>query len=210
MCKKTTKIKKANIIHSICYRTLPVKTALRYSLSFFISGLIFIVVSSRITSDNIKSLLQIFSTTLIIFGIYSFPYLEIKEIEKFFNKFLLYTALLLFFIIYSMFWFAFCSVDTSNDYILLLIIPLSILEIVIMVPFINYTIKPIIDIISKISLEIKERAKKNEESAYITYLKSFCANVSIIVSFILTLITLLTTINNIFKPFELIEKIILS
>lgn len=205
MSNKTSKIKKATIFHSIYFKTLQVTKALRYSLSLFISGIIFMAFSSQINSDIIKSPLQILATILIILGIYSFPYLEIEKIDKFFNKFMLYLALFLFFLIYSMFWFALCSIDTSDKHILLFIVPLSIIEIVIMVPFINYTIKPIIDIISKISLEIKERAKKNEESAYVTYLKSFCANVSIVISFILTVITFLTTISSIINPSEIIS-----
>lgn len=206
MPNKTDKIRKANIFHSIRYKTLPIKTGLRYCISLFIAGLFFIAVSSRINSNIIQSTLQIISTFLFTVSIYLFPFLEFEKVDKFLNQFLKYIGLLLLSMVYSIFWFALCSLGT-NSYALFFVIPSSIIEIVIIVPFINFTIKPIIEIVAKISSEIKERSKNNGENPSMTYIKSFCANISVIISFILTLITFFTTINSIFHPLEMIDKI---
>lgn len=210
MRQKTPKIKKANVIHSVFLRTLPTKKALQYCLSLFISGIFFLIVSLRASSITIKTTLQIFSSFLIIISIYVFPFFEIEKIDNFFHKFILYMGLLLVFIIYTLFWCALCLVDTSDIRILLFIIPTSIIEVLLTLYCVNYTLKPIINIISNISSEIRKKAENNDnkDNKLLTYIKTFCANVSIIISFILTVITLLTTFSNIFKPFEIIEKLI--
>lgn len=212
MCKNHQKIKKATMLHSIYYRTLPIKTALRYFLSLFISGLFFLAVSLQANSITIQNTLQVFSSFLIIVSIYVFPFWEIEKVDKMLNSFFKYIGLLLIFIIYTILWLAFCSVDTTHGMILIFIIPMSIIEIALIFSCVNYTLKPIINIISNISSEIRKKAENNDnkENKLLTYIKTFCANVSIIISFILTVITFLTTISNIFKPFEIIEKMISS
>ncbi len=147
MSNNTNKIKKATILHSICYKTLSIKTSLRYCISLFIAGLFFIAVSSRINSNTIKITLQIISVALITLSIYLFSFLGFEKVDKFPIQFLKYVGLLLLFLVYSAFWFALCLVET-NDCALFLIIPFSIVEVIIIVPFINFTIKPIIEIVA--------------------------------------------------------------
>lgn len=201
-----TKIKKANIIDSIRYKTLPEKTLLRYCLSFFISGLIIIIVSSKVISSPIQNTLQVISSFLIIVGIYLFPYFEFDVIDKFLSNFLKYMGLLLITLILSPFWFELCSIETTNISVIIFVILASIIEAILLVSCINYTLKPIIGIASKISTIIKEKATENE-SIYITYLKTFSANASIIISFLLSLITLITTINGLINPEKILELI---
>ena len=200
------KIKKANIIDSIRYKTLPEKTLLRYCLSFFISGLIIMLVSTKVISLPIQNALQVISSFLIIVGIYLFPYFGFDVIDKFLSNFLKYMGLLLATLITSLFWYELCSAETNNSMILIFIIPASIIEVVLLISCINCTLKPIIGIASKISTIIKEKATE-KESIYITYLKTFSANASIIISFLLSLITLITTINSLINP-EIILKLI--
>lgn len=201
------KVIKATIIHSICYRTLPIPKALRYCLSFFISGLFFFIISfkSEINSYS-QSILQIFASLLIMISIYSFPYFEVEKIDKYVSSFLKYIGLLILFMLHSQFWYAFCSSETINNIIIVLTAILSITEIFIIVPLINCTLKPLLFVINKISSEIKDKAKSNEESCHITYIKTFCANVSIIISFVLTMITFFTTIGGLINPSEIIDK----
>ncbi|MBD5141957.1 MAG: hypothetical protein HDT25_11200 [Ruminococcus sp.] len=209
MENKSKKIKKANLIHSIAFKTLQFDRALRYSLSLFISGLIFLFVSFNIISEPIKSTLQIFACLSITLCIYLLPFFDTDKIDKFISKFICYTILSILFIVYTIFWFAFCNIDTATeDFFIIIIFIMSLIEIVSIVIVINNILKPIMYIISQISTILKKRAEENKERTFITYLKTVCANLSVIISFILTLITFVVTICNHVDPLEWINKII--
>lgn len=209
MDKRSKKIIIANTIHSIIFKTLQFNRALRYSLSFFISGLIFLFVSFNIISEPIKSILQIFACLSIILCIYVLPFFDIDKIDKFISRFIRYIGLSILFMIYTILWLAFCNVDTANEnYTVFIILPMSLIEMLIMVIAINNTLKPIMYIFSQISTMLKSRAEENKERTFITYLKTLCANLSVIISFILTLITFIVTICNHINPLEWINSII--
>lgn len=210
MGNKTKKIKKANMIHSIVFKTLQFDRALRYSLSLFISGLIFLFVSFSIISEPIKSTLQIFACLSIILCIYLLPFFDIDKIDKFISKFIRYMILTILFIVYTIFWLAFCNVDTATEgFAIVFILPMSLIEMIIMVLAINNTLKPIMYIFSQISIMLKSRAEENKERTFITYLKTLCANLSVIISFILTLITFVVTIYSHINPLEWANKIMI-
>lgn len=64
-------------------------------------------------------------------------------------------------------------------------------------------------IISQISIVLKKHAEENNERTFITYLKTLCADLSVIVSFILTIITFIITIYNHINPLEWADKIMI-
>lgn len=209
MENKSPKIKKANMIHSIVFKTLQFDRALRYSLSLFISGLIFLFVSFNIISEPIKNTLQMFAFFSILLCIYILPFFNAEKVEKFAQKFMQYMLFLIFFIVFTAFWIELCYIDTTNENIVLFIAPMSLVEIIIMVLIINLTLKPIMYIFSQISTMLKSRAEENEERTFITYLKTLCANLSVIISFILTIITFVVTICSHVDPLEWINKIMI-
>lgn len=208
MGNNSNKIKKANVIHSIVFKTLQFDRALRYSLSLFISGLIFLFVSFSISSSPIKNILQIFACLSILLCIYLLPFFDVDKIDKFISKFMGYIALSIFFILYTIFWLAFCSIDTATEgFAIIFILPMSLIEMIIMVVAINSTLKPIMYIFSQISELLKRRAEENKERTIITYLKTLCANLSVIISFILTVVTFVVTIYSHINPLEWANKI---
>lgn len=113
--------------------------------------------------------------------------------------------LLLFTLISTLAWINLCLIETFHSILLIVLIPISILEVILMILSINYTIKPILSIIHIISSTLSEKANSNKENIKITYIKSFCANTGIIISFILSIISFTATIKNLIEP--LIEKI---
>lgn len=213
MKNKFPKIIKANIFHSMVFKTLPFDRALRYSLSLFISGLFFFVVSFNMNSELITEILQILSCFSIALCIYLLPFFNAEKIEKFFSKFILYMFFSIIFVIYTFFWLALCKIDTTNvtneKVIVAIILPISILELMFMVITANNILKPIMYIFSQISIILKKRAAENKERTLITYLKTLCANLSVIVSFILTITTFIITIYNHINPLEWIDKIMI-
>lgn len=210
MNNKSKKIIKANPIHSIVFKTLQFDRALRYSLSLFISGLFFLFVSFNIISEPIKGILQIFACLSIVLCIYLLPFFDIDKIDKFISKFIRYMAFFILFIVYTIFWLAFCNVDTTNeDFTAVFILPMSLLELVIMVIAVNNILKPIMYIFSQISIILKKRAEENKERTFITYLKTLCANLSVIISFILTVVTFVITIYSHINPLEWTNKIMI-
>lgn len=210
MGNNSNKIKKANVIHSIVFKTLQFDRALRYSLSLFISGLFFLFVSFNIISEPIKITLQIFACLSIVLCIYLLPFFDIDKIDKFISKFIRYMMLLILFILYTFFWFAFCQIDTATaDFVIIIIFIMSLVELGSMVIAINNILKPIMYIFSQISIMLKNHAEKNKERIIITYLKTLCANLSVIISFILTLITFVVTICSHIDPLEWINKIMI-
>lgn len=206
---KPPKIIKANIFHSMLFKTLPFARALRYSLSLFISGMFFFVVSFDINSESITEILQILSCTSIILSIYLLPFFDVDKIEKFLSKFIIYMFVSIFFVIYTLVWLAFCKIDITNrKFIVFIILLMSILELAFMVIAANNILKPIMYIISQISIVLKKHAEENNERTFITYLKTLCADLSVIVSFILTVTTFIITIYNHINPLEWADKII--
>ena len=210
MNNNAPKIIKANTFHSIIFRTLQFDRALRYSLSLFVSGLFFFIFSFNIHSDLIKEVLQILSCISIFLCIYLLPFFNADKIEKFFRKLFLYMVFSIIFIIYTFLWLAICQINTSNEkFIVTIILPMSLLELVIMVVTANNILKPIMYIFSQISIILKKRAEENKEGTLITYLKTLCANLSVIISFILTVTTFIVTIYSHINPLEWANKIII-
>lgn len=99
----------------------------------------------------------------------------------------------------------FLDKDVFVSPLLFLIIPISIIDMILIIISINYTLKPIQSIFKYISYTLKSRANENKENPIITYLKSSCANIAVIISFILSVLSFLSTIWNYIKP--IIEKI---
>lgn len=122
-------------------------------------------------------------------------------------KFIGYFILISLTFIITFFLITFCFLDrdvlVSSPPIFVILI--AIIDMILIIISINYTLKPILSIFQHISYTLKARANENQESSIITYLKSFCANVAIIISFILSALSLLTTIWNYVKPIA--EKI---
>ena len=68
------------------------------------------------------------------------------------------------FIIYTFLWLAICQIDTSNErFIVTIILPMSLLELVIMVVTANNILKPIMYIFSQISIILKNVQKKTKK-----------------------------------------------
>ena len=205
MSKKKSVIKRGNIFHSIYYRTFEVKKSLRYCLSLFISGLLFFIVSLKVDSIALTNTLQVFASILLIFSGYIFPFWDFEKVDNFFRAFAKYLGFLYFFIIITVIWITLCF-NENNSKILIIIIPISLVEALVMISFFNFTLKPIIEIIGKISEEIKRKSEEtnndNNENKTFTYIKTICANVSFVISFILSILTLFTTVNNFVSLFH--------
>ena len=194
MTKK--KIIKPTIFHSIAFKTLSTKTALRYSISLFLTGIIFLFVSFHLNNNSSEHVLQIFSCFALILGIYILPFFEFDKIEKFLLRFVGYIILLIITLFVSAFWYSFCKIAVMDNLYLFLISLFSLVEFVLIVLCVNNTLNPIIEIIGKVTSTIKTNAESKSESKYLTYLKTFCANGSLIISFLISFFTLITTIQN--------------
>lgn len=204
MSKKESVIIKGNFFHSIYYRTFAITTSIRYCLSLFISGLLFFIVSLKVDSMDLTNILQVLASALLIISGYIFPFWNFEKADNFFRAFAKYLGLLYIFIIVTVIWITLCF-NENNSKILIIIVPITLLEAYVMIRFVNSTLKPIIEIIDRISKEIKKRVEEtnndNKENKSFTYIKTICANISFVISFILSVLTFFTTVNNILSSF---------
>lgn len=183
------------MIHSIVYRTYPPNKAIRYALTLFLIGLFLAFISFKyIDYDNTQNIVSILGVFLIFASFYIFPYINPDNIEKFLYKFLKYVILLVVCISYTLFWMK--LVSNNRNCITTLIF--TIFDIVLLVPTINFTIKPIFEIILTISSKIRKASINSGELKIWTNTKIALANIGIVVSFFISLLTLVTSVKNLF------------
>lgn len=194
------KIKKPNFIHRIKYRTFSNYELFRYSISCFISGMFFITISTKVEVEAIKNTLSIIGCFAIALSYYFFPF--IRDKENLFMKFTRYFMLMVATFLITLILIALCFIENSkySSNLLIIIIPTSIIDILLIIIFINYSLKPILLIFKNISTTVKTKAKKNKENPIVTYIKSSCLNISVIISFVLSIFSFLATIWNFIKP----------
>ncbi len=199
---RKNKIKRATFIHRLVYKTFPDSELLRYSVSCFIAGLFFVVISEKIELDIVKNILATIGCVPIALSYFLFPFIENKNKDKYVILFTKYFFLIILTFILTLVLISLCfqDKDVFVSHLLLFIIPISIIDIILIVISINYTLKPIQSIFKYISNTLKSKANENKENSVITYFKSSCANIAVIISFILSFLSFLSTIWNYIKP----------
>lgn len=103
---KKNKIKRSNFIHRLIYRTFSDSELLRYSISCFIAGVFFVIISEKIEHNTVKNILATIGSFPIAFSYFLFPF--IKNKEKHFMKFIGYFILISLTFIITFFLITFC------------------------------------------------------------------------------------------------------
>lgn len=75
---RKNKIKRANFIHRLVYKTFSDSELLRYSVSCFIAGLFFVVISEKIELDIVKNILATIGCIPIALSYFLFLLSKIK------------------------------------------------------------------------------------------------------------------------------------
>lgn len=204
---RKNKIKRANFIHRLVYKTFSDSELLRYSISCFIAGLFFVVISEKIELDIVKNILATIGCIPIALSYFLFPFIKNKDKDEYAMRFIKYFVLIVLTFTITLVLISLCFLDKDVfvSPLLFFIIPISIIDMILIIISINYTLKPIQSIFKYISYTLKSRANENKENPIITYLKSSCANIAVIISFILSVLSFLSTIWNYIKP--IIEKV---
>lgn len=205
MKNSNSKIKKEAFILKLVKRTLPNNQLLRYSIACFLAGFFFMTISTKTTITGIDNTIETIGCFAIVIGYYLFPFIQAQNKERYFYKFSIYILLLTITIFLTLFWIGCCFINICNTYWLFIFILISIVDITFIIISVSSTLKPLMHIIQNISNKIKSKASENKENATITYIKSSCASISIIISCIISLISFITTMGGYIKP--LVEKI---
>lgn len=197
MSKKTSHILKSNLIHAILLRTLPKEKFIRYYISLVFAGIMILLVSNTITSNNISDLLQFLSCIIFMLSLYLIPSFELNEINDFLRDFSKYLFLFAVTLSHSILWCAFCANEIENILYTILLIPITLIEISLIAILVNYTLKLALELSNKINSKIKKITVTNRKEKSNTIIKEFLANASVIMSFIISLITLIELISKI-------------
>lgn len=184
------------MVRSLVFRTYPVNKSVRYSISLFLTGIFLFFVSLKYNEIKFtETLISSIGTVLIVASIYIFPFIDADKFDNFLIKFLKYLFLLCICISCNVFWFNTVVLQASN---FLYSFFLTMLEIIILVPTVNFTIQPIFFVCISISKKLKETSRNSEISELWTNTKILLANIGIIISFLFSLFSLINTVNNFF------------
>lgn len=191
---KKIKIKKCGMLSALFFKTYPINKAMRYSISLFLPGIFMFIIAFRFTTNEIsQNVISIVGTILTIFAIYSFPYFKTDKVDKSLSRFALYIFLFGICALLISFWLKLAVFGYKNIYVSII---LTLLVAITLVPFINYTIKPLFNICIYISKRIKSTSDNTLPYNIWTNTKIVLSNLSIITSFLIALLSIATMINN--------------
>lgn len=208
MRNRNPKIKKAKFYHRLKYGTFSNSELLRYSLSCFFIGLAFMLFTSKIENVVIENIVGTIGSITILIAYYLFPFIKSQNKEKLAYQLSKFILLIFATIFVSVFWITLCTYNNPDGLFLIVVTIVSILELVLLLLCINYTLKPIFSIFQSVSQYIKKHAEANKENVAITYIKTVLADIGIFISFILSILSFVSTILNYLKP--LLNKTIIS
>ncbi|MGN0688939.1 MAG: hypothetical protein ACI4KH_00805 [Oscillospiraceae bacterium] len=192
------KIKKANIIHSILYRTYPDSTMLRYSISLLFSGAIFLVLSFISSNENFNQALVIFSEISAILSFYVCPFWTSDDANKALSTFLKWLGMVVLAVLYSTSWYIVCnSIQYTYFWTYLIMIFGTIEEFALILILFDLMIKSIQNVLNTVSQKMQNYAQQKKESNRSIAIKKALANSSAMITFfagILSIIKLLMDI----------------
>lgn len=191
------KIKKANMLHSILYRTYPDSTMIRYSIALFFSGIVLLILSFMQSNEKFTQVLGMLSEVLFMLSLYTCPFWTPDDVEKAINTFSKWLFLLICSVLYGVLWYTVCnSIQYKNFLDYLISILITIVEIIFLLRLFNLIIKFIQNVSKTVSEKIQSYAQQKNENRYSTFIKKALANSSTILTFFINVLSVIKlTIN---------------
>ena len=178
------KIKKANMLHSILYRTYPDSTMIRYSISLLFSGVMFLILSFITSNEVFNQTLVTFCEISLILSFYLCPFWSPDDADKAFSTFLKMLGMFALVILYSMLFYIVCNgIQYTHILAYIILIFGTIEEFGLILIFSDLIIKFIQNVSKTVSEKIQSHAQQKNENRYSTFIKKVLANSSTIITF---------------------------
>lgn len=163
---------------------------LRLSISFFLTGILFVFFEIYFSIPDETHFFEAISGVFMAFAIVTFPFINREQINKlgtYLLKFCVYVILLLF------------TIGIVTNFISLsqkgVVVPLlGVVSAILLFLTLNFTIKPLITIVFFVSKKIKQVSKDKGDSKIETIFKNTFANIAIITSFIISMLTIIKSV----------------
>lgn len=165
------------------------KDLLRFSISFFITGSVFLIIKICFLPNNESTFFEIVTAFFMGLALFCFPYISKQNKNKLVDslpKFCGYMILIVF-TAFFLFSFIINSMQGKVDVLV------GVISAILLFFSLNFTIKPIIAIVSFVSTKIKQSSAEKGESKIQTAFKNTFANIAIVTSFIISMLTIIVS-----------------
>ena len=169
-------------------------TWVKVSISFFITGLFFFVVSIVFPSNNDNMETTVISTLLMLIALFIFPYFDKDKLCAFLSIFCFYILFLFVTLFVVLYWITNIIKQTQNTWFSIAAAIMITTLIYMTLHILSLAVRKIKEMLSKLP-----KASRGTKKAQ-TFKKTF-TNIGVITSFIIALLTIIKTLSEIISPF---------